>query len=155
MLKVKPATSIRHINSFFIEIIIVIFFFMISSTVIIQVFGRAQQQNIEAEKLNSAILKAQSLSESFSQNGDIKLSLESLFNKSVDKYVSGSQFAVPLDKNWCVSSSAEYTVNVSVSSDTNPAGVLKTAKFTISDSKKTLYEVTSCKYSPQKEVTNE
>jgi len=147
----KRSFSVKHINSFFVEIIIVMFFFLISSAIIIQIFAKAHQQNLKTDELNQAVLSAQSICENFSSNGDIEKTLTDLYGENARAYISSNNVNLPLDNNWFLSAvDSKYYLKIYLEEKPSPAGLLTFANVTIFSGDDLLVEVDTSSYSSKK-----
>lgn len=152
MLQLKDKTSVRHVNSFFIEIILVVFFFSIACAILIQVYAKAFEQNLEAEKINSATLKGQSISEVFSSSGDVKKTLTTVFGDK--KYTStlDDTFKLNFDKDWNLSTNnIYYCVIIKTTTNSTSSGKLSIANIEILNKSEPLFSITSSSYLPLEE----
>ncbi len=64
-------TQLRHSNLFFIELMLVLLFFSISAAVILQLFVAADARQKQSDRVEQAVICAQSVAEAFSVSGDL------------------------------------------------------------------------------------
>lgn len=152
MRRLKGKYAVTHMNSFFVEIIIVVFFFIVSTSIIIQVFAKAYMKNLETEKSNMAVLKAQAVCEVFSSNGDIKETVTELFGNKAVAYINKNSVSLSFDKDWKLSNVKDvYHMQISVDKINGKSGQMNYANITVTDRKKILFSVTSSAYLPHEE----
>lgn len=156
MLELKDKTSVRHISSFFLEIILVVFFFAISCAILIQVFGKAYNQNAQADKINTAVVKGQTFNEYFSTDGDLKKAISGAFGeKSADK-LNDTSIELSFDNDWNITSdNAFYKVTIKENYEKIDSGTLSYADIKIENKDKTLFSTVSSSYIPSEEGSHE
>ena len=147
MLELKDKNSVRHVNSFFVEIIMVIFFFSISCAILIQVFAKAFEQIIESEKINSAMLKGQAINELFSSSGDIEYTLTTLFGSQAVPKTDDNLIILSFDKDWNLTDeNTFYTLMITFETKDTSAGELSVATIEIINKSNSLYLIKSSAY---------
>ncbi|MFA5657953.1 MAG: hypothetical protein WC900_01570 [Oscillospiraceae bacterium] len=146
MLKVNRRFAIRHLNSFFQEIIIVILFFSLSCAIIVQVFAKAYITNLETEEHNGAVLAASSFCEVFSVRGSLSGTVELLYGGDAVKFIYEDSVKIPLDENFCFSQSGSYYLTATTRAAYRESGNVVYADLVIFKENESLFEVTTSAY---------
>lgn len=151
----KKHFPIKHINSFFIEIIIVTFFFIISSAINVMVIAKAFEQKKDTEKLNNAVLKAQSICEVFSTTAELENTLELLYGNDSNSFINDDNASIPFDSDWEISASnTKYIIDIHINNNVSSAGNLVYAEVNVLEDTDVLFSVTTSAYISEKEDLN-
>lgn len=155
MLKMKEKTSVKHLNSFFVEIILVVLFFSIACAILVQVFGKAYSNHNDANYINSATIKGQSISETFASNGSVEKSISKVFGSDFPVDISDNTYTLNFDDDWKnTSKNIFYTIKITPSTESSSAGNLNIAKIEIYNKNELLFSTQASKYVPSEEGSN-
>lgn len=155
MLKMKEKTSVKHLNSFFVEIILVILFFSLACAILVQVFGKAYSNHNEANYINSATIKGQSISETFASNGSVEKTISKFFGNDFPVDSSDNTFILNFDSEWKnTNKNIFYIIKITPSTESSSAGNLNIAKIEIYNKDKLIFSTQASKYIPSKEGSN-
>ncbi len=118
-------------NALLVELLIVVAFFMLSATVLVQVCSKARQLDLRAEREAEAVLTAQDLADRLWAAEDAPALLASL------------GFA-ERDGAWERRAEDGVTTRVTVTGETQPAGILRRQEVRVTDADGTALLVLPC-----------
>ncbi len=122
-------------NMLLIELVIVILFFSLSQVVIVQVFAQAQRRTLENSRMNSALMRAQSMLEYMTGVQNPEKTLEGMGLK-------GENGVYTMEGDG-------YQLEASVRHLSQPAGELVTVDFTARQDDKEMFAIPSVQYFPR------
>ncbi len=150
MLKINSRYEIRHLNSFFQEIIVVILFFSLSCAIIVQVFVNAYLINLETEERNSAVMTATSFCEVYSVNGSLSQTVALIFGEDAVKYIHEQNATLPLDDNFSPTENEKvFIFHISTRTTFRDSGNVHYADISVYKNGESIFSVTSSAYLPK------
>ena len=124
-------------NTLLIELVIVLFFFALSQTIILQVFARAQQINLQAQAQSFALLAAEDVAETLAVSDRPEDTLLSLGFMQTQNHFQRTD--------------SRFLLNASITRFTQPSGMLTTITISATRGDNTLFTLPAVRY--MQEVT--
>lgn len=146
MSKLKGRLQVRHMNSFFQEIVIVILFFSLSCAIIIQVFAKSFLLNQDSDKRNLGLLTVSSFCETFSIVGDLEETIDFVFGSSAVLFIEEDKATIPMNDKFEVSEDGAISFEVFTRSTKTPSGEMLYADVSITENGERLFALTTSSY---------
>lgn len=142
-------SELRHSNLFFIELMLVLVFFSISAAVILQLFVAADNRQKQSNRIEMAVICAQSVAEAFSVSGQLSESIGMVFEgvnlpATEDLY----RFEIKLGGDFKPAVDGNIMLKLSENETLTQAGTLSRLEMTFEYKEEEFYTIGCAAYTP-------
>lgn len=140
-------SELRHSNLFFIELMLVLLFFSISAAVILQLFVAADNRQKQSDRIEKAVICAQSVAEAFSVSGDLADCVGVVFGGMAcgdDVH----QLEVKLNDDFAAASDGNIILLLSENENVTHVGTLSRLEMTFEYNGEAFYTIGCAAYTP-------
>ncbi|MBQ8171383.1 MAG: hypothetical protein IJZ95_05295 [Oscillospiraceae bacterium] len=140
--------ELKHSNLFFIELMLVLLFFSISAAVILQLFVAADNRQKQSDRIEMAVICAQSVAEAFSVSGSLADCVGVVFGGMAcgdDIH----QLEVKLNDDFAAASDGNIILSLSENEKSTQAGTLSRLEMTFEYNEEEFYTIGCTSYTPR------